>query len=84
MAIQRVLDFGAYFLGLDAAERDALAADAGTSAVYLRDHLISGRRMPRARLLQGLVSALERRGLSADRVQLAAYFQSRMLERQPS
>lgn len=70
-------DFEAFFLHLSTEQREAFAADAGTSAVYLRDHLLSGRRMPRPNLLNRLADALNARHVPIGRDTLSAFFHAR-------
>ena len=71
------MDFEGYFMGLESDARDAFAEDAGTTAEYIRDHLLAGRRMPRRALLDGIEEALKRRRAAITRQELVAFFDER-------
>ncbi len=70
-------DFRTYFLSLSDRDRESLARDAGTTVGYIKAHLIAppGRRKtPRRDLMDGLVTALEKRDASITRNDLLTYF----------
>lgn len=75
------VDFEQFFLKLSAAERKSFADDAGTSVEYIRDHLLAGRRMPRAPLLESLTRALRKRRQALSERDLAGYFHQRVQRR---
>jgi hypothetical protein len=74
---QAAVDFEAYFMALDAEAREAFAARADTTVVYIRDHLLAGRRMPRRRMIDSLAEALEDRGAGITREELVLFFHAR-------
>lgn len=74
------MDFKDWFLSLSDDERAAYALRAGTTAGYIRVHLIGRRKMPRQALLGNLAAASEGKWTVSD---LLAFFY-RTDQRQPA
>ena len=51
------MKFKVFFNALPKPEQVAYASRAGTTVSYLRNHLIPGRKVPRRKLIEGLVKA---------------------------
>lgn len=55
-------DLQVFWAGLTPAQRDQFAADAKTSAAYIRLHLVTGRKMPRRKSIRRLLVACQKHG----------------------
>lgn len=51
----------AFFVSLPADDQEAVARECGTSVVYLRNHMLAGRRRPRPALLARFIESVARR-----------------------
>lgn len=69
-------DFKQHWLDLTPDERDAFAADAGTTSHYIRTHLTGKRKMPGKRLMDGLFKACKSRHWIKSKSELAVFFYS--------
>ena len=54
MSEENKFNFKKCWLDLSPAEREAFAAEAGTTSHYIQTHLTGRRKMPRKRLMDGL------------------------------
>lgn len=74
MSEEYKFNFKKCWLDLSPAEREAFAAEAGTTSHYIQTHLTGRRKMPRKRLMDGLFKACKAREWTRNKNDLVLYF----------
>lgn len=74
---EQKFDFKKCWLDLSPAEREAFAAEAGTTSHYIQTHLTGRRRVPRKLLLERLFRACKSRQWTSTKSDLALWFNER-------
>ncbi|EDV0317076.1 TPA: hypothetical protein P1079_000349 [Salmonella enterica subsp. enterica serovar Bareilly] len=69
-------DFKKHWLALTPDEREAFAAEAGTTSHYIQTHLTGKRKMPGKTLMNGLFKAANSRQWVRTKPELAYFFYS--------
>jgi hypothetical protein len=67
-------DFKAFFQALTDEQKAEFAAEAITTVSYIKTHLIYSRKVPKKKLLDGLVRACEKQNSGITRADLLAFF----------
>ncbi|HHS9967646.1 TPA: hypothetical protein ACTW6G_002924 [Raoultella ornithinolytica] len=74
---EQKFDFKKCWLDLSPAEREAFAAEAGTTSHYIQTHLTGRRRVPRKLLLERLFRACKSRQWTTAKSDLVLWFNER-------
>lgn len=67
-------DFKKFFQGLDESAQEKFALEANTTVGYIKTHLIYGRKIPKPKLFNRLVSACEKFNANITRSDLFDFF----------